>query len=526
MRFIPATFMQSGECVKAYSNGSASGSFVSGSDVFYYHEWKLSNRDVSETFELEVLSGFTSKARAVLIAGGGGGGWDGQYNSGAGGGGGAGQVIDRHNIILYPTSVPYQIRVGHGGLPADADNPNPTFRTYNGGDGDYTEILGGVLNIRAEGGDGGYGIGNTPSSLNYDGGNSGNGFLGGVSAGRYGGGGGGATSDGGPGQDGPSQNYTGDGGTGIIINLPYNSPTWGDTSKGVGGGGAGYAEDIGESITNGTAVDGGGAGTVDGERYTGGGGGGGRDFPATPPAGIGTEGGDGVLIIYYPITNCIYHGVTSGSFNYSSDAEQACSTSNTDDLFYLVSDGLNTGSVLYQDILLQYPASSSYYEINNSIYFVSESNGIITQINECSTVLQLHTGSTDLEACSSTITDTFYISGSVTNGNILYADFFLTTVANDGYYREDNSQNVFQLTSGVISNITSCNITGTNWRFTCPSGASTGCAYSYVNPLDVTITGNIGPSGQLTVCVKNGTTPTISPGGKTNLGTTCTVPAP
>ena len=530
MRFIPTTFMQSGDCVKAYSNGSISGSFVSGSEIYEYHEWRLSDRNVSETFQLNVVEGFTNHARAIVIAGGGGGGWDGTLNSGRGGGGGAGQVFDIHNLVLYPTAVPYQLRVGHGGLPADADNSNPALRTYNGGDGDYTEILGGIYvtdsKIRALGGAGGYGDASQTGTYLH-GGDSGNGFTGGVNDGLYAAGGAGISGDGGDGIDGASQNYTGDGGAGITINLPYTSPTWGDTTQGdIGGGGAGFTESTGESITQGTATDGGGDGTDDGERHTGGGGGGARDFFAIPPAGEGTQGGDGFLIIYYPITNCFYHSVTSGSFKYSDDVNLVCDTSNTESLYYTVDSELQVGKTVYQDILLQYPASSSYYEIDTQIYYVSESNGIITDIYPCPTVLSLHTASVELDACTSTITSTFYTSGSFVQGNTLYTDFYLTTTASDGYYREDNSQNVVQVTSGVIGTFVSCDITGSSWRYACPSGASGGCAYSYIDPLNNTITGNIGPSSQLTICAKDGTTPTISPGTATDLGTSCTVPAP
>lgn len=303
MRFIPTTHMQAGGCVVATSNGGVSGSFTSGSETFVYHEFTSSAVNSDATFLFTVSEGFTNRARFILVGGGGAGGWDGQLATGRGGGGGGGSVIDRTGQLYAGT---YQLRVGKGGDPADADHPlNPT---YNGGDGGFTEVRDGpyaVPNLlRANGGEGGYGD-STDTGTYLHGGDSGNGNSGGSRGGGiYAGGGGGFTSAGSNGIDGAAQNYTGNGGTGTTITLPYNSSAWNGTSKGVGGGGAGYTESTGESITQGTGSDGGGDGTDDGERYTGGGGGGAKDFAATPPAGIGCSGGDGILIIYYPTGSC------------------------------------------------------------------------------------------------------------------------------------------------------------------------------------------------------------------------------
>jgi len=295
-----------GECIIATANGGVSGSFTSGSRTFKYHEFSLSNRDVSETFQLNIEKGYTRDARVLLIAGGGGGGWDGTGTYGKGGGGGAGQVIDRHDITLYPNT--YSLRVGHGGLPADADNTNPANRTFNGGNGDYTELLGGIYTsdnkIRALGGEGGYGDSNDFGNYLH-GGDSGNGFTGGLNDGNFlAGGGAGNTSNGEDGDDGPSTDKGGDGGSGLTITLPYTSIIWSSSTKDVGGGGGGSAwlDDV-----RGVGQDGGGDSARedtqtadDGERYTGGGGGGGRESAS----GDGTQGGDGILIIYYPITDC------------------------------------------------------------------------------------------------------------------------------------------------------------------------------------------------------------------------------
>ena len=91
MRFTPTTQMGSyGECVRAYSNGSVSGSFSSGSREFRYHEFELSSSLTTQQFQLIVTEGYTIDARAIVVAGGGAGGWEGTGNYGYGGGGGAG----------------------------------------------------------------------------------------------------------------------------------------------------------------------------------------------------------------------------------------------------------------------------------------------------------------------------------------------------------------------------------------------------------------------------------------------------
>ena len=302
MRFIPTTHMASqGECITAYANSGVSGSFVSGSRTFRYHEFTCPNVSSSLNTQFVIESGFTKDARVIMIAGGGGGGWNGTDMYGLGGGGGGGEVIDLHNVFLYPST--YSVYVGHGGDPADADNPNPVYRTFNGGDGDFSRIISNIYTLQVNGGKGGYGDNRQPGTYLH-GGNSGNGFTGGVNDGYNSGGGAGVTSNGLPG----TSSGGGNGGDGLTITLPYTSPTYGSTTKDVGGGGGGSA-DFSDNI--GLGRDGGGNGgrrdTTNGdtgERYTGGGGGGSKDYAATPPAGIGTRGGDGIIIIYYPITDC------------------------------------------------------------------------------------------------------------------------------------------------------------------------------------------------------------------------------
>lgn len=288
--------MQAGGCMEATANGGVSGSFVSGSETYVYHEFTSSAVNTTETFQFIVTKGFTNRARLVVIGGGGGGGWDGTGNLGNGGGGGGAVVVNKTGQLFQGT---YSIQVGAGGAPPDADHP--TTPTYNGGTGDYSEILGGpyigTSRLRANPGEGGYGDVADPSYLH--GGDSGNGNTGGTNSGNYGGGGAGFTSNGVNGVN----LKAGNGGTGTTVTLPYTSPSWSTTSKGVGGGG-GAAIDGRSSTEQGYGNDGGGGFSGDGDRYSGGGGGGGRDFPATPPAGIGCSGGDGIVIIYYPTGSC------------------------------------------------------------------------------------------------------------------------------------------------------------------------------------------------------------------------------
>ena len=305
MRFIPATHMGSGTvCVESTANGGVSGSFVSGSETYNFHEFTSSTNNSTDTFQFEITSGFTQRARVIVIGGGGAGGetgTGGTYHGGGGGGGG--QVLDVKNVNLFPNQT-YQIQVGKGGdaaVPLDPVPPNPT---YNGGDGDSSRFRFGDLDIIAQGGEGGYGEGLQIG----DGGDSGAGFTGGNGNSNDGGGGAGNTANG---SNPPSSNHAGDGGAGTTLVLGYTSPTFGASTVGVGGGGGG-ATKFGISLDRGIGVDGGGDGAYDsdqsedGTRHTGGGGGGGESVsrPSPPPYGEGSEGGDGIVIVMYPTGSC------------------------------------------------------------------------------------------------------------------------------------------------------------------------------------------------------------------------------
>lgn len=305
MRFIPLTFMQSGDfCVEATaSNGVISGSFTSGSETYNYYEFGSgSSRDSNQSYQFEITSGYTNRARLIVIGGGGGGGWDGLFSYGnKGGGGGAGAVLVNNEGTLYPAT--YSITKGRGGDFADADAPsNPTF---DGGNGGYSQIDGGAYTlsdkIRANGGEGGFGDSSNPGTYGH-GGDSGQPFNGAADNANGSGGGGGAASDG---FQAASDTTGGLGGTGKSIVLGYTSPTLGVSTIQVGGGGVGIG-----GTKQGLGQYGGGTGADNnspadsGDRHTGGGGGGGADFPYTPPNGQGTQGGDGLVIIMFPTGSC------------------------------------------------------------------------------------------------------------------------------------------------------------------------------------------------------------------------------
>lgn len=463
MRFTPSTFLGSqGECVIAHANGSVSGSFTSGSRDFIYHEFKLSDVHTSQGFQLIVERGYTRDARVIIIGGGGAGGWDGTLNYGRGGGGGGGNVLDFHNIFLSPNT--YNIYVGHGGLPADADNPSTP--TYNGGNGDFSRFWGPSIDLQANGGDGGFGnAGDTGTYLH--GGDSGNGFIGGTRGGAiYAGGGAGCTSDGGNGIDGASNNYTGDGGFGKTITLPYTSPSWSSNVKGTGGGGAGYTESTGETIIQGQGNDGGGGPTADGQRYTGGGGGGGKEFAATPPAGIGTSGGDGFIIVYYPVSDCNpFWG--SGSFELGTDLYDACTSPTTTTLYFdkYVHPNLEVGSVYYYDKFFENPVNNGSAIISGSDVYKIGTGGEVTELTTCSTIVSMASGSDSGSACASSTYNNYYYSGSLVVGTSLYSDYDRTTLVPDKSYKKSGTLDSYNTVSGVINSISTCPIVCTNITF-------------------------------------------------------------
>lgn len=528
MRFTPLTFMASrGECVKAYSNGSTSGSFESGSRVFVYHEFKLSNDLSSSEFQFVVQQGYTSDARVVLIGGGGGGGWDGTDSYGLGGGGGGGAVIDSHQVLLSPNT--YSIRVGSGGLPADADNANPTLRTYNGGDGVYSNLVGPFTNLQANGGEGGIGQRTLPGgSTNPEfarGGQSGTPFDGGRPASGSGGriaagGGGGSTSIG---QDGyfASAVEGGDGGSGSIIFLPYTSPTWNASTKAVGGGGGGGVDPQGSVGNGGSNNYGGGRGSNSqlgsadsGDRYTGGGGGGGASYAYTPPDGSGTTGGDGLVIIYYPVTDCYNEG--SGSFLTGSSLLNACTSPTTKTLFYnkMYYTNLQVGSVLYTDRGLLTPVANSYIVSGSEIYVVSGSTGVVSSITACSNTVSMASGSLSGSACTSTTFNNYYYSGSLVVGTSLYTDYGRTNLVPNNFYKKSGTFDLYQTSTGVINSITSCSMDCKNVTF---NGGNSGGTITFYDCTNSFQSANMNRLVVFTTCV-NVNRP-ITTGGTTSYTT-------
>lgn len=472
MRFTPSTFLGSqGECVIAHASGSVSGSFTSGSRDFIYHEFRLgANPEIPQSFQLIVERGYTRDARVIVIGGGGAGGWDGTGNTGNGGGGGGGNVLDFHNVFLSPNT--YNIYVGNGGIHADADEVNPAFRTYNGGDGDFSRFWGQNVNIQANGGKGGYGDQSDVGTY-LDGGNSGNGFLGGQRIATAGGGAG-CTSNG---TNGVLYN-TGDGGSGSVINLPYYSPTWNSTSKAVGGGGGGCTDGA-LTQEQGYGRDGGGNFTGDGHRYTGGGGGGGKEYAATPPAGVGTTGGDGFVIVYYPVTDCNpFWG--SGSFELGTDLYDACTSPTTTTLYFdkYVHPNLEVGSVYYYDKLFENPVSNGSAIISGSDVYKIGTGGEVTELTTCSTIVSMASGSDSGSACISTTYNNYYYSGSLVVGTSLYSDYNRTILVPDKSYKKSGTVASYNTISGIIDSISSCPIECKNATF---NGGPSGGTVTYYN---------------------------------------------
>jgi hypothetical protein len=130
--YIPTIFLGSnGACITA--NGGATGSFVSGSNVYKYHLFTSAG-----TSSLNIINGGTRQANVYIIGGGGGGAkstYDGAGGGyGAGGGGGAGGVVRYTQFPIQSGS--YEIVVGQTGSAGFATNGNAGVigTGYNGSD--------------------------------------------------------------------------------------------------------------------------------------------------------------------------------------------------------------------------------------------------------------------------------------------------------------------------------------------------------------------------------------------------------
>jgi len=140
------------------------------------------------------------------------------------------------------------------------------------------------------------------------------------------------------------------------------------------------------------------------------------------------------------------------------------------------------------------------------------------------TELFLASGSSELNACSSSISSTYYINNSDTlqAGTTIYTDYNLTITASDNYYQQDTSSDVFEIVGGVAQTFTSCTgffTSGSLWRLTAPSPGSS--IYSYIDTFDETITGSLSAGQQIDVCVSASYTPTNTGGSVTNLNVSC-----
>lgn len=264
----------------------------------------------------------------ILVVGGGGGG------GGFGGGGGGGAVLFKSGIVLNGN---YTLKVGKGGTGA-------AFGTTNGTNGqassitisstEYIAIGGGGGGTRQQspypgrsgntGGSGGGGShSNTTNSNNEGGSSTKNTYTGWESYGNPGGGGRdeiGSTapdhaSGGGGGAGGAGQNWDatggGNGGIGKDFSLYFGTNVGENGWFAGGGGGNTYqgAGDEGYGDGGANGLGGGGNGGYDpgkdattGINGTGGGGGGGR---FNNGSGVGANGGSGIVIIRYKLTNTI-----------------------------------------------------------------------------------------------------------------------------------------------------------------------------------------------------------------------------
>lgn len=252
--------------VGSVSSLTISGGVLTSDSTYYYRTFTTSGN--------LIVSGGSLTAN-ILVIGGGGGGQDATVYAG---GGGAGQIISTTNTILNANG--YACTIGAGG----AHGATPGL----GSSSTFGSLITatGALTI-------------PPNPGNGNGGESGNGYLGGTNnynSSYGGGGGGGATS---AGQNGLPSNFGGSGGAGstAFSSWAYVTGTGVSGSYGGGGGGGGGISNAG---TGGSATSGGGAGgsggTVlngySGTANTGGGGGGAGN-------NVGGNGGSGLIIVQY-----------------------------------------------------------------------------------------------------------------------------------------------------------------------------------------------------------------------------------
>ena len=346
--------------------------------------------DVPNITDMEIL----------LVAGGGGGGMD------MGGGGGGGGVIYR-SIAVEPSSIPYTITVGAGGIGAPAAGTNgqpgghqftiPAKKGENTTFGSLTAIGGGFggssyigYTPGAAGGNGGSGGGasgyDTQNGTGAGAGTNGQGFSGGNAGGSYYSGGGGGA--GGPGISGPSLP---NGGPGIQYSAisPYywgggggGSGYSGDSGNGgIGGGGAGSgatggigAVGINNGINgqNGNNTPGGNAGA-----NTGGGGGGGAHFNYNNKGG---DGGSGIVLIKYAGTPRAIGGTITQADGFTTHTFTTIGISN-----FIANDGGTNGVCLGNTKTLANATPNGVWTSSNPAIASIDPTGEVTgnQLGSC-----------------------------------------------------------------------------------------------------------------------------------------------
>lgn len=256
-----------------------------GGKISYADGYKIHTFDEAGLDEFEVLTG-TNNVEYLIVGGGGAGGGTHSLGAGGSGGGGGGAAYTGHATVLVNK---YPVYIGEGGTSTNLLSTNGEDSSFDGiiaRGGGYGGYYNGVDSYR--GGDGGNGGGNNSSadfSDSYAGiGDQYDGGLGAAassnnSSQRAGGGGGGAAQDG----VDASLNVGGLGGNGLLSSISGWEVEY---SNGGDGGGANTGNRVGPAATT-----------------YGGGGGGARSYPAANRAG--GQGGQGIVIIRYPIVDKI-----------------------------------------------------------------------------------------------------------------------------------------------------------------------------------------------------------------------------
>ena len=451
--YIPSMFFgKGGDCATFAFTGSvppntATG-FVSASDGEYFFV-----RSELTEFAFEI-TGSTSSAKLIL---GGGGGRANVFNfnplavgESSAGGGGAGEVLIQ-DIYLSPglyfvsasaggSSGSYGQEISDGDathfiVRQDLPQPEQTLIIARGGKQNDEDTGGKSGNLN----DGGLPIGVSGGTI------------------TAGGGGGGSTQDGQDAYNTPGVGNAktgGDGGTGSLVPSAFVT-IMSSSFIGIGGPGQGYGGNDGG--TPGGIVN----------AYSNGG------------MAQGQQGGDGqrgVFALFIPKSNC--ETGSSETFATSSTLEGVCQSAGNTNLFYdgNTYNGLQIGATLFNDKYLSNPVSNSYIiSSSNEVFLIGGSNGVISSQDVCSTTIALASGSDTTTACSSSVQNNYYHTGSFTAGNTVYSDFNRTTTVPNNFYK-DPALNVSQTISGVLQTSTSCPPIFTTFPLVSGSNSTEACS--------------------------------------------------